>query len=131
MAVPDGFPTVLPPSRFKRAGNAVIAGGGYAVMGLAGPALVGETEYGLESVTYCISGASASDYVSVGSVSTGTAEGQPVAWDWAMHTVDGCYTIPVATAGGSFSIGVRREGSNLRIGDVEASWLPVDQLTSD
>lgn len=116
------------PSVFKRAGNAVIVGGGYAVMGLTGPMSMGDTEYGLASVTYCIVGASASEYVSVAGVSTGTAEGSPAVNDLTNRDSDGCYTIPVRIADSAFSIGVRIEGSGLRIGEVETVWLPADEL---
>ena len=118
------------PSVFKRAGNAVIVGGGYATMGLAGPAALGDTDYGLASVTYCIFGASASEYVSVAIVANGTAEGSPTddVWDWTTRDTDGCYTIPIGLSGGAFSISVRVEGSGLRIGEVESVWLPVADL---
>jgi len=118
------------PSVFKRAGNAVIVGGGYATMGIAGPAVMGDTEYGLSSVTYCIVGASTSEYVSVAIVSNGTAEGSPAedVWDWTRRDTDGCYSIPVGQSGGAFNLGVRIEGSGLRIGEVESVWVPVADL---
>jgi hypothetical protein len=116
------------PSVFKRAGNAVIVGGGYAVMAMAGPTTMGNTAYGLASITYCIVGASASEYVSVVTVNDGTAEAPPDRQDLTVRDTDGCYTIPIGLAGGAFTIAVRIEGSGLRIGEVESVWLPVDEL---
>jgi len=120
----------LPPSEYTPLAGTVRAANGAVELELQGPSILGGIGYGLQSIQYCTQSVGGGAVVDRVAVYPGSNSISHLAEDLTNRAAAGCFDLDVGHAGETYTVLVEVSGASLRVGGVEAHWVPTSQLSA-